>query len=350
MNKITYSILLILLFSCNQEQESDNKEEIIFNRIEYIYNLRTIINDSIWNGISDIKVDFPLIYYTDSVCYIANPSDKIINAFQPKFIHSNGLVKIYKTNLIDSIPFHMEASIVFSNDTSYYNHKSPIMNCSSFEITNQTIPEINSIELWSTMVMHEYFHGFQFKHPQYLTHNVNLIYNISKDSLESMYNKNTWFQKSVDKENKLLMNAISSNDSIEIIQLVDSILNIRTERRQEVRTKLNIDISKIENIYETMEGSARYLEYSLYNLFAKRGPTDNLIESDTSFHNYDYFKKFNIENEEWLYLTEKTTYYYATGFNIIRLLDILNIDYKTRLFQEEKLTLENLLEEYKNNR
>ena len=350
MTKIIFPILLIFLFSCSQKQVEDNKEKIIFNRIEYIYKLKGLINENVWNGFSDEKFDLPLVYYTDSVCYISNPTAKILNIFQPELIFNSGLIKVYKANLIDSLPFHMETSIDFSNDTTYYNYQSPVMNCSSVEITNQTIPDITSTELWSTMILHEYFHGFQFKHLRYQTHIKNIISNFSQDSLKNIYKSNIWFQESVDEENKFLLNAISSNDSEEIIQLIDSVLNTRNERRKEVLSKLNIDITEVENIYETMEGSARYVEYSLYNMFSKIETSQNLVKADTSFHNYAYFKNFKIEKEEWLYLTEKTTYYYATGFNFIRLFDKLNIEYKTRLFQEEELTLENILKEYKNKR
>lgn len=350
MNKIVYSIILLLIFSCSQKPEKDNNEEIIFDRIEYVYSLRDQINDNIWQDVSEINFDLPLVYYTDSVCYIANPTEKIINLFHTELSFYNEKVKIYKTDLIDKFPFHMETSIEFGNDTTSYNFQSPVMNCSSVEITNQTITDVNSTELWSTMVLHEYFHGFQFKHLPYQTHIKNVISNFSQDSLKSIYESNDWFQESVDKENKLLLKAISSNNSEEIIQLIDSILISRDKRRNETMTKLYIDISEIENIYETMEGSARYVEFSLYKLFANGSLNSNNLKSDTLFKNYGYFKNFELENEEWLYLTEKTTYYYATGFNTIRLLDKLNLEYKTRLFKEEKLTLENILEEYKNKR
>ena len=50
-----------------------------------------------------------------------------------------------------------------------------------------------------------------------------------------------------------------------------------------------------------------------------------------------------IENDKWLYLTEKTTYFYAVGFNLARLLDKLNIEYKTNLFKQGGLSLEDIL-------
>jgi hypothetical protein len=200
------------------------------------------------------------------------------------------------------------------------------------------------------MILHEYFQGFQFKHSKYQSYLKNNITEFSQDSLKNIYNSRVWFQRLVDKENRFLLNVILSNDCEETIQLIDSILNTRDERRKEVLYKLSIDITEIKSIYKAMEGSARYVEYSLYDLYAKKESPLKLIESYTPFHDYEYFQNFNLEKEEWLYLTGKTTYFYATGFNLVRLFDKLNIEYKTRLFQEEELTLENILKEYKNKR
>ena len=348
MQNIIYLFLIISFISCSQKK--DFQEQIIIDRIEYVYNLKALINDNVWEGFSDEKFDLPLIYYTSSSCYIANPTDKIISKFHPELIYESDLIKIYKTKLIDSIPFHMETAIDFSNDTTFYNYKSPIMNCSSLEITNQTISDINSTELWATMILHEYFHGFQFKHSKYQNHLKNNITDFSQDSLTNIYKTNAWFQTLVDNENKFLIDAILSENPMEVDQLIDSVITTRDKRRTTAYENLNIDISQIESIYETMEGSARYIEYNLYNLFGENRSNHNLIESDTSFHNYESFRNFNVKNEKWLYLTNHTKYYYATGFNIIRLLDKLNVDYKSRLFIEKELTLEDILKEYKNGR
>ena len=55
------------------------------------------------------------------------------------------------------------------------------------------------------------------------------------------------------------------------------------------------------------------------------------------------FKNYNLQKDQWLYLTNKTTYFYATGFNMARLLDKLGIEYKSRLFKDGKITLKNIL-------
>ncbi|MBL4593710.1 MAG: hypothetical protein JKX68_07855, partial [Flavobacteriales bacterium] len=243
MKNTIYSLLLILLFSCAQKKNI--QEQVIIDRIEYIYDLKTLINDEIWEGFSNKKFDLPLIYYTNSFCYIVNPTDKIISKFQPELIHENDLIKVYKTKLIDSLPFHMETSIEFGNDTASYSYKSPIMNCSSVEITNQTISDVNSTELWSTMILHEYFHGFQFKHSKYQNHIKDIkdiVPGFSEDSLKDIYTTNTWFKTLVDRENKFLLDAILSDNPEEVDQLIDSVFTTRDKRRAEVQENLNIDI------------------------------------------------------------------------------------------------------------
>lgn len=62
----------------------------------------------------------------------------------------------------------METNISLGDSTPDYNYKAPFMNCSSPELTDRFIPDVHSTEMWATMVMHEYFHGFQFKHAQFL--------------------------------------------------------------------------------------------------------------------------------------------------------------------------------------
>jgi hypothetical protein len=94
-----------------------------------------------------------------------------------------------------------------------------------------------------------------------------------------------------------------------------------------------------------MEGTARYVEFSLYKDFAIRKPDESLLKSDSSFKSFAKFKNYNLQKDKWLYLTDKTTYFYATGFNMARLLDKLGIEYKSRLFKDGKISLEDILRE-----
>jgi hypothetical protein len=95
-----------------------------------------------------------------------------------------------------------------------------------------------------------------------------------------------------------------------------------------------------------MEGTARYAEYSLYGHFARKNPDGKLVKSDTAYHSYQYFRNHNIEKDKWLYLSDRTRYFYATGFNLVRLFEKLHIDYQSRLFNEGGLSLEQILAQH----
>lgn len=341
MKKLFFLFLMIVISSCKQGANKKNK--IIFDRIEYIYSLKSVVNDNTWKGFTNPKFSIPLIYYTDSSCYVVNPTGKFIELYTPLLVYANNKLKIYKTKLLDSISFHMATGITFGDSTSHYNYKSPFMNCSSVEITKKAIPGVNSTELWATMVIHECFHGFQYKHISYLNYIMNVIGKYPSDTLEKIYKANKWYQESIDKENDMLLAAIKSSNSLYTKKFIDTFFQLRNQRRLRTVKELNFNVKPLEEIYGTMEGTARYVEFSLYKDFATMPADNELAKLDTSYHSYQYFKHYKINEDQWLYLTAKTSYFYAIGFNMARLLDKLKIDYKRRLFNEGNLSLEQIL-------
>ncbi len=204
---------------------------------------------------------------------------------------------------------------------------------------------MSSTKEWATMIIHEYFHGFQFKHPEFLHYYEQNLISTSQTTLKKLYKENDWFKKWVDEENRILLLAIAETDSIKTARLIKSFFELRDQRREKTKQTLGVDIVKTEPAYETMEGTARYVEYSLYNMFSKEAPDTVLMKTDTCYRSNSFFKGFKLEAEKWLYETDKTTYFYATGFNLARLLDLLNIEYKARLFYTGKLNLEQILKE-----
>jgi len=319
---------VITLLSCKQSVDPD---KVVIGRIEYIYNLKLNIGNNTWPGFSDAKFNVPLIYYTESNCYIANPTDKFLRLINSEPVYKSKTLSVYKTNLLDSVPLHMEARIELE-DTSVYNYHEPYMKCSSPELTDKFIPDVHTTEMWSTMVMHEYFHGFQFKHSQFLDFYHKNV-SISADTLCKLYKSNNWFKESVDKENELLLKAIDSDSQTDIQQAIAEFLKLKDDRLKQTLGLLNSDIKIIEDNYETMEGTARYIEFCLYNKFATKQPDANFVKLDSFYNSYGYFKNYSITKDEWLYLTG-APYYYSVGFNTLRLLDKLKVDYKNRLFKE----------------
>ena len=342
-----YLSLILLTFTlCSFGLRPESQEQVVIDRIEYIYNLKSFIDIEIWKGFADSKFDLPFIYYTGTSCYITNPTSKFIHLFKPNEISEKKDLKVYKTPLIDSIPFHVSTGIILGDSSTDYNYRFPFMHASSFEITRNTIQDVNSTELWATMIIHEYFHGFQYKHPAYLEYFEKNVVSIREDSLKKIYKSNSWFKEGIDKENDILISAVHSTDYNEIKLLINTFFLQRERRRLLTTQKLHFDIKTTEEAYETMEGTARYVEYNLYRSFVVLHPDDKLAKSDSSYHSGDSFKNYKIEKDKWLYLTSKTSYFYATGFNLARLLDKLKIEYKSRLFNEPGLSLEQILKSY----
>ena len=338
---IFFIVIILTLISCNERLDNDQK---IFDRIEFVFNLKQTINNHVWKSFNNRQFDVPMIYLTDSTSFIANPTNKFLKTFQSKLVFENKQIRIYKTEKrVDSLPFHMETGLTLGTPTDEYNYHSPFMKCSSYEEVFKTIPKVCSTEEWVTMIIHEYFHGFQYKHLSYIDYYEKNIAQIQPDSLTNIYKNNTWFKKSIDRENELLLNAIKETDNLKTYQFIDTFFNVRNQRRIELKQKLKFDITNYEKCYETMEGTARYVEYSIYNIFSSYQPDFKLLKSDSTFKSFQKFKNYKIENDKWLYLTEKTTYFYAIGFNMARLLDKLKIEYKTKLFNQGGLSLEDIL-------
>ena len=344
MKTLSLFILAAAFFSC--KQKTVRKEQAIVDRIEFVFTLKQTVDKEVWKTFNDKKFEVPLIYFTDTSSYVANPTDKFLTTFHSSLVFESSELKIYKTDQrIDSMPFHMETGLTLGTPTNEYNYHSPFMKCSSFEEARKTIPQLLSTEEWTTMIMHEYFHGFQYKHLPYISNYENNIAAIQPDSLTAVYKNNSWFKNSIDKENDLLLQALSETDERKTINLIDSFFAARNNRRILTRKKIHLDIGPYEKVYETMEGTARYVEFSLYEIFSTRQDDLNLKVSDTSFKSFEKFRKYTIENDKWLYLTNKTIYFYAIGFNMARLLDKLKVEYKSRLFNEGSLSLEDILKD-----
>ena len=305
MNKktiITFLLALIAMSACAQSLNKD------VERLQYVYALKAVLNDSVWSGFADKQYDVPLLYYGDTCCYVVNPTEKFFAMYPSVLVHSGNDIQIYQTEKVDDKPFHMH--VTFTDDESDIDYRTPIMRCSSLEQTGKSVPDVNSVNEWATMVMHEYFHGFQFKHDGYLDIYEAITDALLPDTLTALAARHDWYGESITRENDLLLKAIGTNDIEASRAYIQSFFKLRNERRERVKKELGIDIAALEQLYETMEGSARYIEYCLYR----------------------HFGNFNLSDAKWLY-TVGRKYYYATGFNLLRISDKLEIDYKYGIFK-----------------
>ena len=161
------------------------------------------------------------------------------------------------------------------------------------------------------MVMHEYFHGFQFKQDGFLDAYEKAFAACPQDTLSRLQVQHEWYRERILQENELLLKAIGEANLDKAKAHVREFFKLRDSRRNRMREEQNTDIAAAEQFVEIMEGSARYIEYRLY----------------------EYFGDFSLSEAKWLY-TIGQNYYYATGFNLLRLLDKLGIEYHSYIFTE----------------
>ena len=76
-------------------------------RLQYVYALKVVINDSVWSGFADKQYDVPLLYYGDTCCYVVNPTEKFLAKYPSVLVHSDNDIQIYQTEKVDDKPFHM---------------------------------------------------------------------------------------------------------------------------------------------------------------------------------------------------------------------------------------------------
>ena len=105
MRKIALFIVICLLSACSQK--ANQKEILIFARIEYIYKLKSFVSHDIWKDFDNKKFDLPLVYFTKNASYVANPTLEFL--------------KLYKSNLLLENP---EKDWIIKNETeqlSFYD-------------------------------------------------------------------------------------------------------------------------------------------------------------------------------------------------------------------------------------
>ena len=185
------------------------------------------------------------------------------------------------------------------------------MECSSPEITIQAVPSVKTYEEWYAMLMHECFHGFQYKHTAFWNKMLASTPEdfITSDSLKALRRNHEWYRDMLSKENALLKKAYEASTVAEVRHILADFYTIRNERLKAVKGRLGLDIIEFYPIIETVEGSARYIEY---RLAGEQGITDI----------------------EWMTNLDSNSCYYASGLYMMLIMDKFNIPYKEELFQK----------------
>jgi len=344
---LTYWFFPICLFfglssSCGLAKKTENTAQaissyptvedcLVCERIILFQKIKDLVSHKIWIKKNQNSKELPLLYFNDQHTYFAFIKNSLRLHYSFDTIDCSQGIQLLKTKRIDSQPFHMENKMEFKDSNSIF-YQSPMMLCSSVETLHTMVPEFKYTEHWLQLVMHEYFHCYQFSHSPYINFLADTI-QLPADTLDRIYLQTPWFKKDLELENAALLQAISAaKDSTDYF--VEDFLKIRKHRRNKFQSINGADISPLENFWETAEGTARYVEYHLAGHFNEIS-IGQKIQCDSLFNQFkDYKGSIHFEDRgESIQRTKMMqAYYYVTGFNLCRLMDKMTIPYQTELF------------------
>jgi hypothetical protein len=353
MVKYSHCLWVFLLVSCGGSES--NKDEIVASVSDntvldcavcermYLFNeIKELVLNKVWLGLDSGSLTVPLLYFNKSHAYMTFGDDEIFKHREYETIECNENLFITKLSRLDTQPFHMENKMSFTDATSIYYYR-PMMLCSDVETMHEFVPDFSKTEDWLQLVMHEYFHSIQFSHPATINYLAKTI-KIPADTLDKIYTQNQWYQQELKKENDELLKAIESTTKDSLKIHIKQFFQIRENRRKKYETMTGQNLRVLENFWETIEGTARYVEYYMAGNFNQIANTS--IRCDTLFHNFeDYNDELNFEDKpQFRKRTEMmTAYHYVTGFNLCRLMDKMKINYKHGLFNSPQRGLYELL-------
>lgn len=335
-------IILILFFLFAKQGFSQSKtQELAIARLQYVYKVKKAVGNDVWPSFGSQKYNIPILYFSGDTTFVANPHLKFIKQFQPAKIFQRKGFTVYRIDhRLDTVRLRMLCTMSFGPDTSLYDYNAPYMKCNSREEFVQVTPFKPDTRGWVNIIMHEFFHGFQLLHydyGQFFAQN-NFAYSAMRDPLQNLFNSHDWYRDLVSLENELLLKAKNSTDRNQTDSLIRAFFKTRNERRSRIQVTPGYNFAFIEKAYETMEGCARFVESHFISVYIK---DKRLAVIDTAFK---FKRNENTQSDvDSLGIITTGDYYYATGYNIVRLLKKLNISFTSILFKQPTATLEDML-------
>lgn len=355
----------VLIAACNnqnkeklQSNESvlevnqfDFPDSLSVRRISFVLNLKQAVAKNTWPDFGKRSTEGTLIYFNADKSEIFFADSLVIETLDSYEKHSDDYLLASRT---DSIPFHMENMLSFDKgDSSKLYFNNPVEQYCSVEEIAQYIPSVESSEMWSTMVIHEMFHHYQFNNENYKEYAKSEISILPFDTrdLSRLGREDDNFLSMIQNENDLLMKAISEDNGSSRDSLISAFLENRKTRLDQYGRGYPY-LEQVEDFYILQEGSARYIEYkSMFELseYAKDSGSV-VISNDPMFNSFQEFKEINLNDPAFSYLTypAPSDYHYTIGFNIMRLLDKLEVEYKPFLINNPQKGLHKYLEDYIN--
>jgi hypothetical protein len=348
--KIKIAALLLLLsfaFHSNaQILKPTEEEKLITERFEYIRIIKKYIGNLFWKNFSNNEFPGTVVYFTDSASYFINPLPEMKDKVSKYAILENDYDwNMWKLRMpLDSAKFVMETQFQFSPKAKgYINYRTPVLFCSSPELTKKEKEVMNTTQEWSIAMMHELYHQYQYSNEAILSY-IQQFYEQKKmmdmDSLQTIYLTNQAYRDTIKLENELLTKAIAAGSLEEEKKLYAQFLKLRSKRQLDLIKKKKINVNTNENFWEKLEGTCLMMEKQLKDNFSQIKPTDYLAEHDPMYDkNFAFNEKELSEIQFYSELDDERFYVGTTGYNMVQLLEKNKVPYKDNFFSYASMPL-----------
>lgn len=322
MKRLFPTIAMAVCFMTMTAQEAtiSDSEKVLVERVKKLKKMQKQIAERCWPDFAKPELTAPIIVYSDTACYLVNPKERLLNTHPSMRIYDNDYL-LYRTALLDSIPFHMDTHCeVF--DTNTFWGTTPYVRCSSLESIQKSSPDDSELS-WLPMVLHEMAHGCQQMFSGFFKAKGTVNYLVHPLELMQYQQKDNWLNKLLCKENDHLLKALGAKDLKEQNKEIRLFLDVRKERKEKMTEELGADYVRLEEVHELAESLARYCEVQAYILLDIPGYTEDM----------EFFTQMNNGG-----------YFFVTGYNLIRLFRKLGINLSTPYQAETVVPLEKILE------
>ncbi|WP_299060506.1 hypothetical protein [uncultured Polaribacter sp.] len=331
-------ITLVVFLSCNQK-----KVDLTCERIDYLIDVKTDVAKNYWTDFNRKTLFSPMLYYTKFRLYTINANEKLKNKIKIEpYNCCNSKVTIGFSKFIDTTNFYMNVSYE-GVDSTALEYKNTLGMFSDVNLTEKFIPDVKDTEEWMSMVIHEMFHQYQRSFKKFRKEQQSSHRNFDRDTLNYFFKSKGWFNKSIKKENEILLEILEIRNSDSIKKYLKDYLATKEKRISKVKNEEGLEILDLENSLSKSEGTARYIEYCVKLTLKEKSNNNTLSEVDSKYQS-NRFENYKLEQDKWMY-NLGGGYYYSIGFNLTRVLEKLKIDYQKDIFSENK-PFDSYLSEY----
>ena len=340
-------LMLVQLLSAQTIIQPTDDEKLIMDRFEYIRLVKNYTGDVFWSKFS--TQDFPgtIVYFTEDASYFIHPKPEMKEKVSKYSVMENDYNwTIWKLRMpLDSAKFVMETQFQFdAKSKGYINYKTPVLFCSSPELTKKEKEVMNTTQEWSVALLHELYHQFQYSNEAIMTYVLRLYQEkkmIDMDSLQGIYLANKEYRDTLTLENDLLKKAVDATSFEEEKKLFAQFLKLRSKRQLAYFKKTKFWVTTPENFWEKLEGTCLMMEHHLKEKIHEVEPPAALLERDKMYQQgFRYDEESDAEKVYYNELDDDRFYVGTTGYNMVRLLEKNNVPYKENFLNYAALPLD----------